>query len=328
MSGKVAGAIFDLGRYEGATLLVALALAEYADDDGGEIFPKVATLAAKARISERMAQYALKTLRDDNVLVTVKEARRGRPAVYKIDLVRVQWLRCNGCGAIDDSVGVQNATVGVQPVAPPIEEPPVEPSEEAPHRARVPRQREMLLPFGGRRRAAAPDEELLFAEFRRVPGYSRAWGLADVLAGLDALGEDRPPTAFLIAAVRGYARFLDERNSARGPRDGRHPMSRPSNWLARREFEGFLQQPEQSVMRIREPDPSWADWRERAVACFGAEVFETWLAPTTLHIGDAFVTVAAARPFIRNWISARYAAALERLFGREVRVTVKTERAA
>lgn len=313
MSGKVAGAIFDLGRYEGATLLVALALAEYADNDGTEIFPKVETLAAKAKLSVRMTQYALKALREDLVLVTVKAARRGRPAVYRIDLVRVQWLRCNGCGAIDDSVGVQTATVGVQPIAPPIIEPPVEPSEEPSHNARASmpavRQGEMLLPLNGSRPETSAGAALLLAEFRRVPGYDRAWGLSDVQAGIDALGEDCPPLAALIDAVRGYARDQHEKNAKRPGRDPA-PMSRPSNWLRKRDFEGFVERSAALAANDRPADPSWAAWIEQATEIFGGAIFATWIAPTTLSLDDRTATISCARPFARNWISDHHAANL------------------
>lgn len=331
MSGKVAGAILDLGRYAGATLVVALTLAEYADDDGTEIFPKVSTLAQRAKLSERMTQYALKRLREDGVLVTVKEARRGRPAVYLIDLVRVQWLRCNPCGAIGGSIGVQTATFGVQPIAPPNkDEAPVEAPKDPPQRARAqgrgaapPRQGEMLLPVSGPQAPPSAEETLLLAEFRRVAGYSPAWGLADLRDGLSALAADCPPTAALAAAIRGYARHLDALNQRRGPRDGKHPMTRPSNWLKRREFEGFLPAEDGGGNAHGEAaaHPSWEPWRARAVEAFGAAPFATWLAATELiEAGDA-VTIVAARAFHRGWITDHFAARLRRLFGREVAVT-------
>lgn len=61
MSIKVMGAVWEHSEAQGATLLVALAVADFADDEGGA-FPKISTLAAKARISKRTAQYAIRRL--------------------------------------------------------------------------------------------------------------------------------------------------------------------------------------------------------------------------------------------------------------------------
>jgi hypothetical protein len=363
MSGKVAGQIFALGRYEGSTLIVALALAEYADDDGREIFPKVETLAAKAKLSTRMTQYALRALQDDGVLVMVKRACRWRPAVYRLDLDRIRALGCNPLhpygevrGANCDSVGVQSIApldgLGVQSVAPPIEPPQDKPPKEAPrareisahaqeaapptlpaHGSRRPAQREMLLPMASTV-TATPEQELLLAEFRRVPGYSMAWGIADVLAGLAALGADCPPPAALCEAVRAYARWLDAENSKRGPRDGKRPMSRPSNWLKRREFDGFLNTDGEGRAASSAPaiaiHPSWAEWEARAIAAVGGRAkFAAWLGGTELVFDERRAIIRTRTGFARSHIADQFGFALARLFGREVVVEIaKAERAA
>lgn len=48
----------------GSELLLALALADWADDQGGHIFPSVATMAAKTRQSDRNVQYLLAKMKE------------------------------------------------------------------------------------------------------------------------------------------------------------------------------------------------------------------------------------------------------------------------
>lgn len=48
----------------GSELLLALALADWADDQGGHIFPSVATMAAKTRQSDRNVQYLLAKIKE------------------------------------------------------------------------------------------------------------------------------------------------------------------------------------------------------------------------------------------------------------------------
>lgn len=71
-------------------LAVAIALADAADPDGGNIYPSVARLARLARCSERAVQTALQELQAQGYLQLVeKGGGRGRPARYRIDRA---WL--------------------------------------------------------------------------------------------------------------------------------------------------------------------------------------------------------------------------------------------
>jgi hypothetical protein len=63
MSIKAMSRIWAESRAEGSDLLVALAIADFANDDG-EAFPSVGTLAKKARISQRSVQYSLEKLKN------------------------------------------------------------------------------------------------------------------------------------------------------------------------------------------------------------------------------------------------------------------------
>lgn len=126
MSIDVMRLVWKHAPFKGGPLLVLLAMADWADDDGGSIFPKVETLAKKARLSVRGAQLALRELEDATVIEKVKEAtgRPGRATEYRIVLERVKEVRpCptganlggDGCslqheGVQSDAGRVQNAT--------------------------------------------------------------------------------------------------------------------------------------------------------------------------------------------------------------------------
>jgi hypothetical protein len=77
-----------------ADKLVLLRLADYADNDGGKIFPSVATVAHFCGVSPRAVQYILKKLTDDGLLFVVGNATggRGKTRHYAIDLERACQL--------------------------------------------------------------------------------------------------------------------------------------------------------------------------------------------------------------------------------------------
>lgn len=109
MSICVTSLVWMRSRAEGSTLLTALAIADFADDEGAA-FPSVATLARKARTSERTVQYALTSLQDLGELLV---ERGTGPHGCNRYLIQVQNLR----GA--NSAGVQNTTErGCNPLHP------------------------------------------------------------------------------------------------------------------------------------------------------------------------------------------------------------------
>lgn len=70
----------------GGELLLALALADFADDDGASIYPSVARLARKTRRSRRAVQLGLRRLEARGWLERVAEAGTARAsAVYRIN---------------------------------------------------------------------------------------------------------------------------------------------------------------------------------------------------------------------------------------------------
>jgi hypothetical protein len=70
-------------RASSGTLLVLLAIADFADDDG-KAWPSVETLARKSRLSERAVRYALRELEKMGELATLKEAGPGGVNMYRV----------------------------------------------------------------------------------------------------------------------------------------------------------------------------------------------------------------------------------------------------
>lgn len=78
MSAKVTGMVFERYPQGGGEMLLALALADHAHDDGTSIFPSVARLAAKTRQSPRAVQYQLRSMEKSGWLILVGGAKGGR----------------------------------------------------------------------------------------------------------------------------------------------------------------------------------------------------------------------------------------------------------
>ena len=71
-------------------LLVMLKLADHANDDGGKVWPAVATIAKQAQCSERTVQNVLKALRDCGLATVERNGGGSMPTVYALntDLLR------------------------------------------------------------------------------------------------------------------------------------------------------------------------------------------------------------------------------------------------
>ena len=134
--------VWQHSRHKGGSLLLLLAIADFADDEG-TAWPSITTLAAKARMSERNIQYALKELEQSGELTIQAGGGRSNTNLYK-----VQNFHGNNFGenysVKKDAERVQKSTERVQnpakrvkPIAPEpsvltVSEPSVEPSEDEP----------------------------------------------------------------------------------------------------------------------------------------------------------------------------------------------------
>lgn len=114
----------------GSELLLALALADFADDDGTSVYPSVARMAAKTRMSERNIQYLLSKMKERGWLVEVEAGgnRNGRSYAteYRIPIedisdepmYGVQSLHPPVHGCKKERSGVQTSAENLRQVAP------------------------------------------------------------------------------------------------------------------------------------------------------------------------------------------------------------------
>lgn len=104
-------------------LLVMLALADFAHDDGSNIYPSRATLAFKARQSERNLKYILKALEDKNYIT--REIGAG-PNGVNITRINIGILRGGQPlpGGKTEPLGGQNPTKRGAKLLPPIHQEP------------------------------------------------------------------------------------------------------------------------------------------------------------------------------------------------------------
>jgi hypothetical protein len=136
MSVKVMGLVWERSRASGSDLLVLLAIADNAHDDGAGAWPSIDTLAFKTRLSRRNVQYVLKHLEALGELSV--ERGRGRKHVNSY-AINVQALHLYPDREVQPSVAdVQPGAEKVQPsvgkgaiaIAPKPSRTIIEPSDE------------------------------------------------------------------------------------------------------------------------------------------------------------------------------------------------------
>lgn len=129
MSIKVMNAVFERYPSGGGEMLLALALADHASDDGTRVYPSIKALAEKTRQSERSVQYQLRRMQESGWLILVNAGNGGRSmhSEYRIspDWIKGAEIAPLKKGATDDVKGANDSAKGcnpeqkrVQPVAP------------------------------------------------------------------------------------------------------------------------------------------------------------------------------------------------------------------
>lgn len=86
MSVRVMSWVWEHSRAEGTDRLVLLAIADCASDDGGNAWPSVDTLAAKAKVSERTVQRSIRSLRLLGEVDVVEGGGRNRTNIYTVKM--------------------------------------------------------------------------------------------------------------------------------------------------------------------------------------------------------------------------------------------------
>ena len=124
MSVRIMAEVFDRYPGGGTELLLALAIADHAHDDGTNVYPSVKRLAEKTRQSERSVQYHLRKMETDGWLLLVREAIGGRgaagiPREYRINPAWIKGANFSPAekGANPDGKGCNPAQERVQPSA-------------------------------------------------------------------------------------------------------------------------------------------------------------------------------------------------------------------
>lgn len=96
-------------QHKGGTLLVLLAIADYADDDG-MAFPSIKTLAEKARMSQRNVQYALRVLTESGELRIGPPENGRKSRTFTVQTLRATQPRAPW-GATSRRRGVQKGAI-------------------------------------------------------------------------------------------------------------------------------------------------------------------------------------------------------------------------
>ncbi|WP_408913819.1 helix-turn-helix domain-containing protein [Brucella pseudogrignonensis] len=112
MSITVMSQIFKKQMGSSSRKMLAVRLADFADDDGRGIWPSVATLARETDLSERTVQRLLRNFVDEGLLVVVSAAsgRPGEPTRYDFNMRTLIGLR-DAKAPIDGCHGVTGDTV-------------------------------------------------------------------------------------------------------------------------------------------------------------------------------------------------------------------------
>lgn len=132
MSIAVMSAIWEHSECKGSELLVMLALADFATDDGRS-WPSVERLAKKTRLSERNVRYVLRQLEETGVIATLSQGAKNGCNLYRI-------LPPANFAPLQPSVdrGATQRIEGGQHVAPEPSLDPLEIRQSPPARARKP----------------------------------------------------------------------------------------------------------------------------------------------------------------------------------------------
>ena len=111
MSVAAITAVWSAEQLSGSALLVALALADWADDSG-RCYPSTSSVARKARLSRSQAQRVLKSLEDAGVVTVEANAAGGRPGQTKRLRLRIDRLTKPSKTGSADATGSAGAADG------------------------------------------------------------------------------------------------------------------------------------------------------------------------------------------------------------------------
>lgn len=314
MSIRVMTAIWETCLYNGNRLVVLLALADWANDEGGRVFPSLETLAGKARLTVRTAQHCLRRLQKDGVILSVGATRGGRGKVteYKINLERVNYLqglhradvieckRCNKRCIADANNGEKKIKKG-EKACPHIDkhqDPSVNPSYPS----------------------ATPDIEWaeLWQVFKSWPGLSAGASEQRAKDAWRRIRHELPQD--LKQRVAAHCLALERENAVRG-RAGKALVVHPHNWLERdRGWERYGSAI--GAVGCGASELLWSGEAAKLVRLIGTERFCSWFQSAQFEPGPP-VTISLPKLFQLNYVEKNFMRELNQAFG-EVVVRVQS----
>jgi hypothetical protein len=334
MSFRLVADIIDRAPYKDGTLLVLIALANWANDDGTKIFPYIDSLAEKARIGIRATQYALRKLESDGIVTLVKEGKGRQQSEYRIEVDTVRsWAEIGG----QNSQKTAPQMKGVQSTAP-------QRCNPLHHRGATHCTSEVQLATahidnlsskpiskpitqGAREDGTEGEQEdnpfaAIWKAFAAVPGFGpqmseakarRAW--ADVAA--DGISTDE-----MISAIGLWRERIADVNARRAklrPPPGPVIIPHPHTWLAGGDWRQYLAAttPE-ATPPLPSEIPGWAIERLRAARLTDAEI-RVWFAGATIESGPP-ATVHLASAFKARMVGEKFGAALRQTFGPDFQI--------
>lgn len=205
MSIKIMADVWRNSKATGSALLVLLAIADFANDDGTS-YPSISTLAAKARMSVRNARYVIDNLVQAGELVVKRSAGPKGCNLFKVGaaiLAGVQSLQGAKIAGVQSVQAATGFPEGVQPaslgaaiaIAP-------EPS--------VNHQGTVIYARGSRKSHVTKDEPAGFAEcWGTYPARSGGNNRQEAADAYRARLKEGADPAALLAGVKRYATFCD-----------------------------------------------------------------------------------------------------------------------
>jgi hypothetical protein len=114
---KVSTYVWEYSEHKGTALLLMLAIADHAHDDGGGAYPSIATLARKARTSERNVKLLLPKLEGSGELEVRRSKGPRGTNLYRVKILHPITYSSND--GSNDGSGELGFTPNAQQISPP-----------------------------------------------------------------------------------------------------------------------------------------------------------------------------------------------------------------
>lgn len=230
MSIRTLTRVWESSRHAGTDLLMLLAIADFADDDGAA-YPSVEKLARKCRMKPRNCQYILRVLTDSGELEIHQNQGPKGTNLYQVNLAA---LGVQQSAWVQGSAGVQqSARRGAKLCAKPLQPIAPEPSVNRQEPSTQPARRK------NPRRASSPSASDFVTD-----GFSDFWERyprkEDKTKAQKVWSRMKPKGQLLADVMAGLQRA---RASEQWQKDGGKYIPYPATWLNGRRWEDEIQSP-------------------------------------------------------------------------------------